>query len=133
MTYKERHRQFLLFILAGSLAGVVNFFFRILVNAWVSFSVAISLAYLVGMLTAFILSKAFVFPKTKQPLHRMFFTYTIINLLGLVQTLIISLAFANYILPALGIHHYIHEIAHAIGLIAPVYISYLGHRKYTFR
>lgn len=133
MNYRERHKQFFLYILAGGIAGVVNFAFRILINHWVSFSVAICLAYLVGMLTAFILSKAFVFQKTEHPLHRMFLTYTLINVFGLLQTLVISLAFASYILPALGIHRYVHDIAHALGLIAPVYISYLGHKKYTFR
>ncbi|RUR11158.1 GtrA family protein [Legionella sp. km772] len=133
MNYKERHKQFFLFVLAGSIAGIVNFSFRIIVNQWVSFSTAICLAYLVGMMTAFILSKAFVFRKTEHPLHRMFFTYTIINLFGLAQTLAISLIFAHYILPALGVYNYVDDLAHAIGLIAPIYVSYLGHKNYTFR
>jgi len=37
------------------------------------------------------------------------------------------------VLPALGIHSYAEEIAHALGILAPVITSYLGHKHLTFR
>ena len=40
---------------------------------------------------------------------------------------------AYYLLPAIGVRHYVQEIAHAIGIIIPVFTSYLGHKRWSFR
>jgi putative flippase GtrA len=133
MIHNLMQKQFFLYILVGSFSGVISFCFRVLVNRWVSFSIAIILAYLVGMITAFILAKLFIFKKSQQPLHRTIIIYSVINLLGLLQTLFITLGLAYYILPAMGINSHAREIAHFIGLVSPVYISYLGHKKFSFR
>ena len=56
-----RSRQFLVFLLTGGIAAAVNFGSRILYNQWMGFSAAIVLAYITGMVTAFVLARLFVF------------------------------------------------------------------------
>ena len=38
----------------------------------------------------------------------------------------------NYGLPALGVASYRPEIAHAMGVIVPVFTSYVGHKRFSF-
>jgi putative flippase GtrA len=125
--------QFFIFLLTGGTAAVVNFGSRILYNQWTSFSVAIVLAYLTGMLTAFILAKLFVFTQSQQSLHRSAFFFVLINLLAVLQTWLISMGLAYYVLPAMGIQTLVHEIAHAAGVAFPVFTSYIGHKRWSFR
>ena len=62
--------QFLLFLLTGGAAAAVNFGSRILYNVWIPFSYAVILAYLTGMVTAFVLAKLFVFKASQQSMQR---------------------------------------------------------------
>lgn len=126
-------RQFSIFLVTGGTAAAVNFFSRIIFSQWVSFSVAIILAYLCGMITAFVLAKCFVFKGSQQSLTHSIFYFCLVNVMAIMQTWIISMTFAFYILPLLNIKHYSHEIAHAIGIIVPVFTSYLGHKHLSFR
>ena len=63
-------KQFLIFLLTGGTAAAVNFGSRILYNLAVGYSSAIILAYLTGMVTAFVLAKLFVFRRSTQSLQR---------------------------------------------------------------
>lgn len=126
-------RQFLVFLLTGGLAAAVNFGSRILYNQWCDFSTAVILAYLTGMVTAFVLARLFVFKQSSQSMQRSLLYFTLVNLVAVVQTWLISMGLAFYLLPMLGITHFSREIAHAIGVAAPVFTSYLGHKRWSFR
>lgn len=126
-------RQFLIFLLAGGTAAVVNFCSRIFYNHWMNFSAAIVVAYATGMVTAFILGKLFVFTESRQPLHRAAIFFVLVNLVGVLQTWVISMLLAYYVLPALGVTWYVREIAHGIGLAVPAFTSYIGHKHLSFR
>lgn len=126
-------RQFLAFLVTGGIAAAVNFGSRILYNQWMGYSAAIVLAYLTGMATAFLLARAFVFQESTQTLHRSAFYFTLVNLAAVAQTWIVSVVLACYLLPALGIDRYVREIAHGAGVVVPVFTSYLGHKRWSFR
>lgn len=126
-------KQFMLFLLTGGSAAAVNFFSRIFYNQWMSFSAAIVLAYLTGMITAFFLAKFFVFTSSTQRFHYAAVIFTLVNLLAVLQTWGISMFLAYYLLPTVGWKQYTHEISHAIGIIFPVFTSYLGHKRWSFR
>lgn len=126
-------RQFLVFLLTGGLAAAVNFGSRILYNQWCDFSTAVILAYLTGMVTAFVLARLFVFKQSSQSMHRSALYFTLVNLVAVLQTWLISMGLALYLLPMLGVTHFTREIAHAIGVAAPVFTSYLGHKRWSFR
>ena len=126
-------RQFLAFVVTGGIAAAVNFGSRIAYSLWVGYSSAIVLAYLTGMVTAFVLARAFVFRRSAQALHRSALYFTLVNVAAVAQTWLVSMALAYYALPALGITRHTLEIAHAAGVAVPVFTSYLGHRRWSFR
>lgn len=126
-------KQFMLFLLTGGTAAAINFFSRILYNQWMSFSAAIVMAYLTGMVSAFILARIFVFKNSNQQIHHSALIFTLVNLVAVLQTWGISMLLVYHIFPFMGIIHSQREIAHAIGIIAPVFTSYWGHKRWTFR
>ncbi len=117
-------KQFLLFLLTGGIAAAVNFSSRFLYSKWMNFSLAIILAYLTGMITAFILAKLIVFQKSQQPLHRSAWIFSLVNIVAVAQTWSISILLAQ-VLPL--------EVSHAIGITVPVITSYIGHKRWSFR
>lgn len=126
------NRQFLGFLLTGGLAAVVNFGSRIVYNRWLDFSSAVVLAYLTGMVTAFILARSFVFTKSSQSVQRSAMFFVMVNGVAVLQTWAISMAL-YYLLPIAGVTQSVPEIAHAVGVAVPVFTSYLGHKKFSFR
>lgn len=125
--------RFARFVLAGGIAAAVNFGSRIVLNRWVSFSSAVILAYIVGMITAFVLNRALVFGRGQQSTTRSVTYFVLVNLVAVIQTWAISLLLADYILPAMGVTRGVREIAHAFGVIVPVVTSYVGHKRLSFR
>ncbi|WP_305821008.1 GtrA family protein [Massilia brevitalea] len=126
-------RQFLVFLLTGGTAAAVNFGSRILYNTWMSFSASIVLAYLTGMVTAFVLARMFVFSRPSHGTGKAILLFTAVNLVAVLQTWLISLGMLHFLLPALGVTRHAPELAHAVGVMAPVFTSYLGHKHFTFR
>lgn len=126
-------RQFVAFLITGGTAAAVNFGSRIVYDQWLSFSWAVVLAYLTGMVTAFVLARLFVFRDSQQAVHRSAGFFVLVNLVAVVQTWLISMGLAYYLLPALGVTAYVAEIAHAVGVIVPVFTSYLGHKRWSFQ
>ncbi|MEG2804463.1 GtrA family protein [Stenotrophomonas sp.] len=126
-------RQFVLFLLVGGLAALVNFLSRIGYSHWLPFTPAIVLAYLTGMVTAFVLARLFVFKDSARPLHHSAFYFTLVNLLAVLQTWAVSALLAFHVLPWLGVTAWRLEIAHAVGVAVPVFSSYFGHKYLSFR
>ena len=126
-------RQFLIFLATGATAAAVNFASRIFYNQWLDFSYAVIVAYLTGMATAFFLAKIFVFKTSQQSMQRSAIFFTLVNLVAVMQTWGISMALAYYLLPALNINLFVPEIAHAAGVAVPVFTSYIGHKRWSFK
>ena len=127
------NRQFVKFLFTGGTAALANFTSRILYNQWMDFSQSIILAYLTGLIIAFILARLFVFTESSQPIHHSAMYFVLINLVAAAQTWGISIIMVAYILPALGVTVFSHEIAHGVGVAAPVFTSYLGHKRWSFK
>ncbi|MDP1756903.1 MAG: GtrA family protein, partial [Pseudohongiella sp.] len=83
-------RQFLMFLLTGGTAAVVNFVTRLIYNQWMSFSSAVVLSYITGMITAFVLARLFVFKASTQTLSRSAAFFILVNGLAILQTWAIS-------------------------------------------
>ena len=126
-------RQFLIFLATGGTAALVNFVSRIIYDQWLAFSTSVLLAYMTGMVTAYVLARAFVFKTSVQPLHRSIAFFVLVNALAIVQTWAISLLMLYQVLPALQIDLLAPELAHATGIVVPVFTSYLGHKYWSFR
>lgn len=126
-------RTFVLFLLTGGFAAAVNWTSRIMYNLWMPYSYAIVIAYLTGMVTAFVLAKMFVFTASTQSTGRSAVIFTLVNVAAVAQTWAVSMVLAYYVLPALGVTWYAKEIAHFVGVAVPVFTSYVGHKRFTFR
>jgi len=126
-------RQFLVFLLTGGTAAVVNFVTRLIYNQWMSFSSAVVLSYITGMITAFVLARLFVFKASTQTLSRSAAFFILVNGLAILQTWAISMVMAYYVLPALDVQRYTLELAHAVGIVVPVFTSFIGHKYWSFR
>ncbi|WER45178.1 GtrA family protein [Cupriavidus sp. WKF15] len=126
-------RTFLLFLLTGGFAAAVNWTSRIAYNLWMPYTYAIVLAYLTGMVTAFVLAKMFVFTTSTQSTGRSALIFTLVNIAAVIQTWAVSVLLAYHLLPALGMMWHSKEIAHMVGVAVPVFTSYIGHKRFTFR
>ncbi len=125
---------FLVFLLTGGLAALANIGTRCFLSLFISYSVAIALAFLVGMSTAFLLFKIFVFKagQSKKTSTEVLW-FAAINLFGLLQTLFISIGLKDYAFPWIGFHIYPEDVAHIVGVVVPAGISYFGHKLLTFK
>jgi len=127
------NRQFIRFLVAGGIAAAANYGSRFLFSTWLSYGPAIVLAYLIGMGVAFVLMRQHVFSATGTALGPQVVKFVAVNLLAVVQTLVISLVLARWVLPSLGIVTHAEAVAHLAGVLVPVMTSYFGHRMLTFR
>lgn len=124
--------RFIRFLAVGGFAALMNVSARYLINFAVSYSAAIVLAYLVGMVTAFILSKFLVFERSDLRASTEFIRFGIVNLAAIAQVWLVSMGLAEWFFPWIGIDRFRHDIAHVIGVAVPVFTSYFGHRYYSF-
>jgi putative flippase GtrA len=125
--------QFAFFVIAGGIAALVNFGSRIALSQFFGYAFAIVLAYILGMITAFALNRALVFPEGNERLHKQAGWFVAINILALAQTLAISLLLSAKLLPAIGWHWHPETIAHAVGVAFPIVSSYFGHKHLSFK
>jgi len=104
-----------------------------LYSLFVSYSAAIVLAYITGMVAAYFLVRRFVFDATLQPLSESAPRFVVVNALAVLQTWAVSVVLAGHLLPALGVLRFAQEIGHAVGVVVPAFTSFIGHRRWTFR
>ena len=130
---KLNHREFLQFLFFGGLSASLNFLSRIGFSQFVSYRIAIVLAYLIGMLTAFIFYKYFVFEKSDRHYKEELRDFTIVNIFSIIQVWLISVGLAEYFFPYISFHFYPEAVAHFIGLSVLAVTSYYGHKYFSFR
>lgn len=130
-TFKSQ--RFVKFVLAGGIAALVNFLSRIIFSQFVSFKIAVLLAYFIGMTTAFLLSRKYVFEKSNQAVYKQFYYFALVNAFAAVQVWVVSVGLAEYVFIWLDYHFFREEVAHMIGIAFPVFSSYIGHKKLSFR
>jgi putative flippase GtrA len=121
------------FLIVGGIAAAANIGSRIIFSLWVPYIPAITLAFCVGLTTGFLLNRGWVFMKSGKHWLNEVVWFTAINLIGLGQTILISWLLADHALPMMGVRRFAPEIAHSIGVVVPVFTSFLGHKFITFR
>jgi putative flippase GtrA len=126
-------REFLVFLLTGGFAAAVNWGSRIVYNIWMPYSAAIVVAYITGMITAYILARLFVFKQSTQSTGKSVMFFVLVNLVAVLQTWAVSVGLAYYVFPHLGMTWHDRDIAHLVGVAVPVFTSYIGHKKWSFR
>jgi putative flippase GtrA len=59
--------------------------------------------------------------------------FAAVNLAALLQTLVVTLLLARWLLPAAGLRSHVEEIAHIVGVGVPIVTSFFGHKYLSFR
>jgi putative flippase GtrA len=126
-------RQFLLFLCCNGFAAGVNFGSRFFFSVFTPYSVAIILAYGCGMVTAFVLSRAFVFDANGSGWKNQAFRFLIVNIAAIFQTLAVSIGCAHFLFPKVDWTWHPEAVAHGIGVAVPAVTSYFGHKYWSFR
>ncbi len=126
-------RQFLLFVLSGGVAALVNIVSRVGFSQLLRFELAVLAAYGVGMVTAYVLARRFVFAANRQSVRRSFAAFALVNLVAVLQTWLVSIGMRYLLLPLIGVTALVDLIAHGCGVIVPVFTSFLGHKHISFR
>jgi putative flippase GtrA len=125
-------RQFLRFLLTGGAAAIVNVMSRIGFSHLMSFELAVLAAYAIGMVTAYILARQYVFLNSKQTVRRSFAAFALVNLAAVLQTWLVSIGIRGWLASILGTAALTDLVAHSFGVIVPVFTSYLGHKHLSF-
>lgn len=125
--------QFLLFLLCSGTALVLNFLSRIVLSVFIPYGAAVLVAYGIGMLTAFLLSKRYVFPHSSNPLRREVTLFVTINLAWLPVIWLASIWLGDHVLPHFMNEPLAHALAHGISITLPALINFAFHKFLTFR
>ena len=125
-------RRFAAFLMTGGLAAAVNVASRIVFDLVMPYEAAVAVAYLVGMTTAFFLARLFVFEGSGRSLRVEYGRFALVNVAALVQVLAVSVGLAKLFFPAIGFAWNADLIAHVIGVLSPVAVSYQGHKRFSF-
>ena len=124
--------QFIRFLVAGGIALVANWCARIILNHFMSYELAMVLAYSVGMATAFVLNASFVFASDASTRHREMGRFVIVNLLMFplvfaTSWVLSEKVFSIWLEPAPA-----RAVGYGIAIILPVFISFVAHKFFTF-
>lgn len=125
--------QFLRFLLAGGIAAGANFGSRFVFSQFLTYGMAIFCAYLIGMVTAFLLMRGHVFDTKSGALTSQVLKFVGVNVLAVSQTMAISFLLARWLSPLAERSDHVEAFAHLAGVLVPVVTSYFGHKFLTFR
>ena len=130
---RSTNRQFLLFVLTGGVAALINIISRVGFSLLLRFELAVLAAYAIGMITAYVLFRRFVFLSSRQSVRSSFAAFALVNLAAVLQTWLVSVGLRHLLLPLIGVAAVVDLIAHGCGVIVPVFTSFLGHKYISFR
>jgi putative flippase GtrA len=126
-------RQFIRYLAAGGASAVCNICARIFLSLLIPFEAAVSISFVIGLVTGFLFMRWFAFSNSTRSLRQQIGSYLLINLYGLLQTLFVSSVCLRLIFPSLHIYYHTELLAHVVALGLLAVTSYYGHRKITFR
>ena|SRR5271168_720360 len=126
-------RRFAGFVVTGGIAAVCNLSARFLMSRVIRFEFAVLLAYLVGMVVAFVLARSFVFERNGRDWHAQLARFAIVNIFGFAQVWLVSVGLVRLVFPWVAFHWHSEDVGHLIGVASPVVVSYYAHKHFSFR
>jgi putative flippase GtrA len=124
---------FILFLSAGGFAAFVNLASRYLLTPVVGYENSIVIAYLIGMVVAFVLFRTMIFGRSGRSIGDESLRFVIVNIAALALVWLISVTLSRVIFPAFDFTWHSEDVAHFVGTCIPALSSYVGHSIYTFR
>jgi putative flippase GtrA len=126
-------RQFARFLAVGGVALVCHWLSRFAFNWLVSYGWAIVLAYLLGMMVAFVLNKIYVFPYSERSINFEIFFFFLVNVAAFPLVWAVAYVLGERILPNLIPREPSLAVAHGFAITLPVFVNYALHKLVTFR
>jgi putative flippase GtrA len=123
--------QFLLFIAVGLTAALSNWGSRYVLGQRLGYSLAVFLAYAVGIGVAFLLNRLFVFPASPRPLSSQACEFLQVNIAFMPLVWLVALAL-RHLLREIGLADIADGLAHAIALALPGFSTFLIYKFSTF-
>jgi putative flippase GtrA len=125
--------QFGRFLLVGGVALVLHWLSRFVFNWYVNFAWAIVIAYLVGILVAFVLNKIFVFPYSERSLKFELFFFVFFNIVAFPFVWVTAYVLGEWMLVRWMPQQVAFALGHAIAITLPVFVNFALHKFITFR
>jgi putative flippase GtrA len=125
--------QFGRFLIVGGVALVLHWLSRFVFNWYVNFAWAIVMAYLVGILVAFVLNKIFVFPYSERSLKFELFFFFVVNIAAFPFVWAAAYVLGEWMLVRWMPKQFALALGHAIAITLPVFVNFALHKFITFR
>ena len=130
---RDELKRFLRFTGAGVLAAIANVASRMGLSHVMGYAASVAVAYLVGMVVAFTLTRLFVFDETDNPWQKELIRFAMVNGVAFVQVWVVSLLLAHWLFPKFHFTWHAESVAHMVGVASPIVLSYFGHKHFSFR
>lgn len=124
--------EFARFLVAGGLAALANFASRFALQPALGFVWAVTAAYLVGFTVAFVLNRAFVFPRSDRSLRGQIAWFLVFNLAALPVVIGASILLKRYVFGPFLAEGPAEALAHGISILLPVLVNFVAHKLVTF-
>lgn len=125
-------KRVLRFLLFGTIAAAINWLVRMPLSSIMPFSLAVILAYGIGMSAGFTLYRKYVFPSSSRSVANQVKLFLAVNLVGAIQVWLIAMVLVFYLFPRAGFNLFPEAIGHGIAIAVGAVTSYLGHKYLTF-
>ncbi len=129
---REERQRFISFVVTGGLAALANLIARWLFSHAMPYALAVTLAYLIGMVTAYVLARTYVFKPAGNRQGGEFVRFSMVNGVSFLVVLGVSIGLADWLLPAAGWHWRAEDVAHLVGVASPILLSYYAHKHFSF-
>lgn len=125
--------QVVVFLLVGGTAAAAQWLVRFPLSRVMPYTVAVAVAFAVGMLIAFELNRRFVFPAGADARHKQFVRFFLVNLLSFATVWVVSVGLGSMLLPHFMAPALAEALGHSVGVLSPALASYFLHKHFTFR
>jgi energy-coupling factor transport system substrate-specific component len=120
------------FLVAGSIASLVNWLARFPLELAMPFAAAVLAAMVVGMVCGFLLYDRWVFPDSTRPLPSKIRDFIAVNVASQAVMFVVSVGARELLLLVDWEPTIAGAVAHLFGIACGALLSYVGHRSITF-
>ncbi len=120
------------FLIAGTLAALVNWIARFPLELAMPFAAAVLAAMVIGMIVGFLIYDRWVFPGSTRPLMGKIRDFVGVNLATQGVMFVVSLVAREILLMVDVSVMLAGAVAHLLGIACGAIVSFLGHRAITF-
>lgn len=124
--------RFASFLVTGGISAACNLGARFLMSRVMRYEFAVLLAYLIGMIVAFVLARTFVFEKNERDWQTQLVRFAVVNIFGLSLVWLVSVGLVRLAFPRIKFYWHPEDVAHLVGVASPVFISYYAHKHFSF-